>query len=43
MKTLRLSTLAVLVHLATASFAAAPVAGLDRPGFDPARLGEEGE
>jgi len=36
MKTLRLSTLAVLVHLATASFAAAPVAGLDRPGFDPA-------
>jgi putative endopeptidase len=36
MKTLRLSTLAVLVHLATASFAATPVTGLDRPGFDPA-------
>ncbi|HEX5683497.1 MAG TPA: M13 family metallopeptidase [Ideonella sp.] len=36
MNTLKLSTLAVLVHLAAASFAAAPVAGLDRPGFDPA-------
>lgn len=39
MKTLRLSTLAVLVHLATATMAAgaAPLAsGLDRPGFDPA-------
>ncbi|MEK8032259.1 M13 family metallopeptidase [Ideonella sp. DXS29W] len=34
MKSLRLSTLAVLVHLAAASFAA-PVSGLDRPGFDP--------
>jgi putative endopeptidase len=36
MKTLRLSTLAVLVHLAAASFAATPASGLDRPGFDTA-------
>src|SRR5262245_710244 len=33
MKTLRLSTLAVLVHMATATFAA-PTTGLDMPGFD---------
>jgi putative endopeptidase len=35
MKTLRLSTLAVLVWLATASMAAPLSAGLDRAGFDP--------
>ncbi len=35
MKTLRLSTLAVLVSLATASMAAPLGAGLDRAGFDP--------
>ncbi len=35
MKTLRLSTLALLVQLATASMAATPAAGLDTAGFDP--------
>lgn len=34
MKTLRLSTLAVLVHLATTAMAAPLTSGLDRPGFD---------
>ena len=35
MKTLRLSTLALLVQLATASMAATPASGLDTAGFDP--------
>jgi putative endopeptidase len=35
-KTFKLSTLAVLVHLAAASFAAPLSSGLDKPGFDPA-------
>jgi putative endopeptidase len=34
-KTFKLSTLAVLVHLAAASFAAPLSSGLDKPGFDP--------
>jgi putative endopeptidase len=35
LKTLRLSTLALLVQLATASMAATPASGLDTAGFDP--------